>query len=431
MLKKVLIITYYWPPSGGGGVQRWVKFAKYLRKFNIEPIVLTVDPNYASYAIIDESLKKELPTNLNVFTTKSIEPFNIYKKFTSKKEIPFGGFANEENPGITQKISRFIRGNFFIPDARIGWNSYAYKQAVSLINTFNIKTVITSSPPHSTQLIGLKLKKNFNIHWIADLRDPWTDIYYYNQMYHSTLAKKLDKKKEFDVLDNADNVIVVSRAIKKLFASKITSSQTEKIVVISNGYDSDDFKSDSKTDNNLFTITYTGTLADNYNIDGFLKALISVINEVGKSKIKLQFVGRVSKKYRDIIENSILQPICNFEGHVAHKESISFLVSANALFLAIPDEPNNEGILTGKLFEYLASRKPIIGVGPAEGDAAAIIKECNAGSMFEYSEETSIANYITELYKKWIASPNNIIDGEAYKNYSRENLTKKLVKLIP
>jgi len=430
-LKKVLIITYYWPPSGGGGVQRWVKFAKYLRKFNIEPIVLTVDPNYASYAIIDESLKKELPTNLNVFTTKSIEPFNIYKKFTSKKEIPFGGFANEENPGITQKISRFIRGNFFIPDARIGWNSYAYKQAVSLINTFNIKTVITSSPPHSTQLIGLKLKKNFNIHWIADLRDPWTDIYYYNQMYHSTLAKKLDKKKEFDVLDNADNVIVVSRAIKKLFASKITSSQTEKIVVISNGYDSDDFKSDSKTDNNLFTITYTGTLADNYNIDGFLKALISVINEVGKSKIKLQFVGRVSKKYRDIIENSILQPICNFEGHVAHKESISFLVSANALFLAIPDEPNNEGILTGKLFEYLASRKPIIGVGPAEGDAAAIIKECNAGSMFEYSEETSIANYITELYKKWIASPNNIIDGEAYKNYSRENLTKKLVKLIP
>ena len=430
-MKKVLIITYYWPPSGGGGVQRWVKFAKYLRKFNIEPIVLTVDPNYASYAIIDESLKKELPTNLNVFTTKSIEPFNIYKKFTSKKEIPFGGFANEENPGITQKISRFIRGNFFIPDARIGWNSYAYKQAVSLINTFNIKTVITSSPPHSTQLIGLKLKKNFNIHWIADLRDPWTDIYYYNQMYHSTLAKKLDKKKEFDVLDNADNVIVVSRAIKKLFASKITSSQTEKIVVISNGYDSDDFKSDSKTDNNLFTITYTGTLADNYNIDGFLKALISVINEVGKSKIKLQFVGRVSKKYRDIIEDSILQPICNFEGHVAHKESISFLVSANALFLAIPDEPNNEGILTGKLFEYLASRKPIIGVGPAEGDAAAIIKECNAGSMFEYSEETSIANYITELYKKWIASPNNIIDGEAYKNYSRENLTKKLVKLIP
>jgi glycosyltransferase involved in cell wall biosynthesis len=430
-LKKVLIITYYWPPSGGGGVQRWVKFVKYLIEFNIEPIVLTVDPKYASYAVIDESLKSELPSGIKVFTTKSREPFNIYKRFTSKKEIPFGGFANEENPGITQKISRFIRGNFFIPDARVGWNLFAYKQAANLIEKYDIKTVITSSPPHSTQLIGLKLKKNYKINWIADLRDPWTDIYYYKQLYHSSLAVLLDKKKEFAVLNNADKIIVVSRSIKNLFADKISSSQRNKINVISNGFDTDDFISNKKNAiNNKFTITYTGTLADNYNIDGFLKALTCVVDKYGASKIELLFVGQVSKKYRDIIENSVLSSCCIFKGHVVHKESISFLLYSNALFLAIPDEPQNEGILTGKLFEYLASRKPIIAVGPVQGDAAAIINECNAGKMFMYSEEIDIVNYIDELFVNWLDSPNIIMEGDAYKAYSRKNLTKKLLGLI-
>ncbi len=431
MNKKVLIITYYWPPSGGGGVQRWVKFVKYLQNFNIEPIVLTVDPDYASYAIIDSSLVADIPSTVDVYTTKSLEPFNIYKRFTSKKEIPFGGFANETNPGITQKISRFIRGNFFIPDARVGWNKYAYNQAVKLIKKHKISRVITSSPPHSTQMVGLKLKKNFNIHWIADLRDPWTDIYYYNQMYHSKIAIRLDKKKEYNVLINADNIIVVSNAIKKLFASKISSSQSEKIAVISNGYDSADFELVSETENDLFTITYTGTLADNYNIDGFLEAMISLVNDYGKSKIKLQFVGRVSKKYRDIIEGSSLVQICNFEGHVSHKESISYLKNANALFLAIPDEPNNEGILTGKLFEYLAARKPIIGVGPVFGDAAVIIEECKSGRMFKYKDEQSINKYIANLYLSWVDNSEIKTKSNIYKNYSRENLTKKLVNLIP
>ncbi|MFK5856903.1 MAG: glycosyltransferase family 4 protein [Bacteroidota bacterium] len=429
-MKRVLIITYYWPPSGGGGVQRWVKFAKYLQEFNIEPIVLTVDPKLASYAIIDESMISELPNDIKVFTTKSREPFNIYKKFTAKKEIPFGGFANEERPGITQKISRFIRGNFFIPDARIGWNKFAYRKAIELIEKFDIETVITSSPPHSTQLIGLKLKRDKSINWIADLRDPWTDIYYYNRMYHSPIAKKLDLKKEFDVLNNADKVIVVSQSIKSLFASKITPSQKDKISVISNGYDSDDFKSNNYNINDRFTITYTGTLADNYNIDGFLKALISVVNKFGESKIKIQFVGRVTSKYQDIINKSILKQICSFEGHVAHKASISHLKNANALFLAIPYEPQNEGILTGKLFEYLAARKPIVGVGPVDGDAAVIINECEAGKMFNYSDVQEISNYIIELYNRWTESPKLSLESEVYTNYSRVNLTKKLVTLI-
>ncbi len=430
-MKTVLIITYYWPPSGGGGVQRWVKFVKYLQEFGIKPIILTVDSRYASYAVIDKSLLSELPENIQVTTTKSSEPFNLYKKFTSKKEIPFGGFANEANPGLAQKISRFIRGNFFIPDARVGWNSYAYKQALKLIKEYKIDTVITSSPPHSTQLIGLRLKQKLNIFWIADLRDPWTDIYYYNKMYHSFLAKKLDKKNELDVLNNADKLIVVSNFIKELFTSKLALNIRNKVNVISNGFDSDDFPASQNIDNNTFTITYTGTLADNYHIEGFLKALIIFVQKLEIKNIKLQFVGRVSPVYHTFIDNSILKTICSFEGHVSHSTSISHICNADALFLAIPDELNNAGILTGKLFEYLAARKPIIGVGPVDGDAAMIIKECNAGSMFSYNNEEGIINYINNLYSKWLTNSPTIPKNDKYKNYSRYNLTKKLVELIP
>ncbi len=430
-MKTVLIITYYWPPSGGGGVQRWVKFVKYLQEFGIKPIILTVDSRYASYAVIDKSLLSELPENIQVTTTKSSEPFNLYKKFTSKKEIPFGGFANEANPGLAQKISRFIRGNFFIPDARVGWNSYAYKQALKLIKEYKIDTVITSSPPHSTQLIGLRLKQKLNIFWIADLRDPWTDIYYYNKMYHSFLAKKLDKKSELDVLNNADKLIVVSNFIKELFTSKLALNIRNKVNVISNGFDSDDFPASQNIDNNTFTITYTGTLADNYHIEGFLKALIIFVQKLEIKNIKLQFVGRVSPVYHTFIDNSILKTICSFEGHVSHSTSISHICNADALFLAIPDELNNAGILTGKLFEYLAARKPIIGVGPVAGDAAMIIKECNAGSMFSYNNEEGIINYINNLYSKWLTNSPTIPKNDKYKNYSRYNLTKKLVELIP
>ncbi|MBA7559552.1 hypothetical protein ES708_01167 [subsurface metagenome] len=188
--KKVLIITYYWPPSGGAGVQRWLKFVKYLPEFNIQPYVLSVNPKYASFPLLDKSLEKEVPESVQVFKTKSREPFSFYKKVTGESEIPYAGFVNQGNPGFLNKIARAIRGNLFIPDARVGWNKFALKKALEIIQKYEIDTLITTSPPHSTQLIGLKLKNKTGVNWIADLRDPWTDIYYYKQMYHTIWAKK-------------------------------------------------------------------------------------------------------------------------------------------------------------------------------------------------------------------------------------------------
>ena len=188
-MKKVLVITYYWPPSGGAGVQRWVKFIKYFKDQNINPFIISVDPDFASYPLIDNSLKNDIPDNTNVYLTKTNEPYSLYKKINNN-QTPYAGFANEGRPNFFQKIARFIRGNFFIPDSRKGWNNFAYKKAVEILEKENIDTVITTSPPHSTQLIGLKLKETQNIKWIADLRDPWTDIYYYKSMLHTKWAKQ-------------------------------------------------------------------------------------------------------------------------------------------------------------------------------------------------------------------------------------------------
>ena len=431
-MKKVLIITYYWPPSGGGGVQRWVKFVKYLREFGVEPFVLTVKPESASFPIIDKSLADEIPKDLKVFKTRSFEPLDFYKSLNPKKEIPFGGFANEKEPGIFQKAARFVRGNLFIPDARVGWNKFAFKKACEIIEEYKIDIVITTSPPHSTQLIGKRLKRKYSVKWIADLRDPWTDIYYYNKLYHTSIASKKDSNYESSVLNESDSIIVVSDAIRRLFANKVEGNRDDKIHVIPNGFDEADFHFTNKaadiTSKDVFTIVYTGTIADNYNIDGFLIALEDIIHS-GIENIRILFVGRVSDNYVTKIESSYLSDYVKFIGHVDHETSISFLSKANLLLLSIPDVPNNEGILTGKLFEYLASVKPILTIGPAHGDAATIINNCKAGSVFNYDDIKKIHGYILSQYSNW-KSGELIERGTQHLKFSRKNLTKSLSEII-
>ena len=416
-MKKVLIITYYWPPSGGAGVQRWLKFTKYFNHFDIEPTVLTVNPNKASYPVRDETLLAET-NGIRVITTNTFEPYGAYKKVSSKSEIPYSGFANESNPSFIQQVTRFIRGNFFIPDARKGWNKYAIQKAKELLSQEKFDVVITTSPPHSTQLIGLKLKEEFNLPWVADLRDPWTDIYYYKYMNHTSWAKKTDAKMERLVLEKADDIVVVSDAIKKMFASKSVAVDVNKIHVIPNGFDEEDFKKVVHTSNDEFVITYTGTLSNVYDASGFISAFRSI-----KAKIKLKLVGRIA----DDVVKKLKEENIEIIGHVDHSKSIEYLMKSDALLLIIPKMENNEGILTGKLFEYLAARKPIIALGPKHGDAAAIIQECAAGKMFNYSDDSSIKEYLEGLVSGKITFDYSNMN---YTNYSRKSLTKKLVETL-
>ena len=422
-MKKILIITYYWPPSGGAGVQRWLKFVKYLPEFGWEPVILTVDPRYASYPQRDESLAAEIDPNCKVYTTKSFELYNLYKWISGKKEVPYGGFANESKEGLFQKVSKFLRGNFLLPDPRRGWNKYALKKAAELINQFNIETVVTTSPPHSTQLIGLSLKRQFNIRWIADLRDPWTDIYYYNQFKHTTLARNIDLRYERQVVENADLVVTVSEDVKRIFAGKSTLNIAVKTVVIPNGFDEDDFNIKQVPVETKKVITYTGTISEAYPVDCFLEALCGLDEEL-KSQILIRFVGKVPPSVVQKFRNTQLE--IELVGYVDHPKSIEYLLRSNLLLLIIPDVKNNNGILTGKFFEYLAAQKPILAIGPKEGDLAKIIQDTHCGELFDYQDSEGMRLFLeANLNHTAIIS-----NGEKAGEYSRKQLTRKIAQLL-
>ena len=419
-VKKILLITYYFPPSRGAGVQRWLKTINYLPQAGVETIVLTVDPIVASYPQIDESLCNDIPSNIKVYRTKTREILSLYKKVSPKNEIPYGGFANEPKPNLMQKISRFVRGNFFLPDPRRGWNKYALAKAKEIIETEAIETIVTTSPPHSTQLIGLELKRLYpHIRWVADLRDPWTDIYYNQDLYPTRWAKKRNLRYERSVLLGADQIITVSEECRRLFAQK--ADVAEKIAVVPNGYDTKDFinstiinKKEKITPNSsLLTpnyLTYIGVWAPQYDIEP-LKILVQ-----GRNDILLRFVGVVSDEIKKEIESWGVQT--EFVSYVSHKEAVSYMQASDVLLLFIPNVPNNEGILTGKLFEYLAAGNKILLFGPQNGDAMRLINECSAGEC--YSDGFNLDEFLNKPYS----------GNDNIKSYSREALAKKIVSLL-
>ena len=422
-MKKVLIITYYWPPSGGAGVQRWLKFAKYLPEFGWQPVILTVDPRYASYPQLDESLAAEIDPHCMVYTTKSFELYNVYKFISGKKEVPYGGFAKGSKESWFQNVSKFLRGNFLLPDPRIGWNKYALRKAAELIRQFNIDTVITTSPPHSTQLIGLKLKQTFNIKWIADLRDPWTDIYYYNQFKHTALARKIDLRYERMMVENADVLITVSEDLKRIFAEKSALPVAPKISVIPNGFDEDDFVQHNLPKETKKIITYSGIFYEFYEIDSLLKALDRLNKEL-KSNLIIRFVGKVPPSVEQKFRLTGLE--IELMGYVDHHKSIEYLLRSDILLLVIAKVENNHGILTGKFFEYLAAQKPILAIGPTEGDLDKIIQQTNCGQLFDYNDTEGMYRFIMES----LANPGLDSNRQMVSEYSRKQLTRKIAQLL-
>jgi glycosyltransferase involved in cell wall biosynthesis len=437
-MKKVLIITYYWPPSGGAGVQRWLKFSNYFLEFDIQPIVITVDDTLASYPLLDESLWKEVPESIQVIRTKTKEPFGIYKKVAGKPQIPSGGFASGNTSSFKDALMRFFRGNFFIPDARMGWNRFAYEAACEIIRKEKPAAIITSSPPHSTQLIGLKLKKQFGIPWIADMRDPWTDIYYYKKLLHTPIAKWIDKNYERKVLENADKVVVVSESIRGSFLRKSKLIKPDNLVVIPNGYDEKDFlRTDSFGENkisvqneNRFIITYTGTIAESYSPYQFFNAIGALIKNNPDANVLFRFIGSMPKEMHDFLKSISWAAQFEYIPYSPHGKVVEYMLSSSVLYLAIPQAEGNKGILTGKLFEYLAARKPVIATGPADGDAAAIISSCNAGKMFEANDEKGILPHLQNLLNEWKINKNISIGSEVYKKYSRKALARQFAELV-
>jgi glycosyltransferase involved in cell wall biosynthesis len=420
-MNKVLIITYYWPPGSGAGVQRWLKFSKYLPSFGWEPVILTINPEFAAYPAIDDSIEAEISSDLRVYKTRATDYFRFYSK--DKKKIPSAGFARNDDNGLKGKIIRFIRGNFFIPDPRKGWNKHAFKNACEIIDNEDIKYIITTSPPHSTQLVGQKLKRKYpGIKWVADLRDPWTDIYYYNQFYPTPLSLLIDSKYELQVLKSADKIITVGKALKELFAAKVPDIGN-KIEVITNGFDEDDFTGLISANPLKFTISYIGTLSDAYPVEGFLDALQS-FHEKGND-YELKFVGTVSPDNHRLLLTKVEKENVEFIPYVNHDTAIKYMMDSSLLLMIIPDHKSNKSIITGKIFEYIATGKPIICLGPEDGDAAHIISDTGSGKSFNYKDSTGI-----EAFFSLVRSNKEIFNRHTSAEFSRRTLTSKLVTIL-
>jgi glycosyltransferase involved in cell wall biosynthesis len=413
--KRILVATYYWPPAGGPGVQRWLKTAQALKQLGHDVEVLTVDPAYATYPLRDESLSAEA-TGIRVHSTRARDWFGTYQKLTRRKEVPFSGFANQAGrPGPIQRLSRWIRGNFFIPDPRRGWNRYAVAEALKQHALKPFDLVVTSGPPHSSHLIGLALQRH-GLRWWADFRDPWTDIYYYRMFYPSAWARRRDAQLERNVLERAERVLCVSDDLKRLLAGKIQAGDA-KFLVVPNGYDPADFAADAPVPNNpVRTLVYTGTLTLDYPLEALYTALRTYCQH---GPLNLIFAGRPAQEAKEALESlaSELPLSVEFKGYLPHAESVALLQGADALLLLIPELPNNRGILTGKLFEYLGSGRPIWGFGPVDGDANAILRTTNAGGLYEDPQKAA------EALAQW---PEQGASHEARSRYTRLGLAEGL-----
>ncbi len=425
MPKKVLIITYYWPPAGGPGVQRWLKFVKYLPQFNVEPIVYI--PENPNYPLVDDSLRLEVPKGIIILRRPIKEPYGLAKVFSKKssKTISKGIIPEEKEQSLLEKLMLFVRGNFFIPDARVGWVKPSVKFLSEYIQTENIETIITTGPPHSLHLIGLQLKKMQNIKWVTDFRDPWTTIGYHKALKLTKSSANKHKLLEKEVLNTADQIIVTSQVTKNEF-EELTNKPIE---VITNGYDDEsaiDFQMDKK-----FTLAHIGSLLSKRNPENLWKVLVELINEnTDFSKdFQLNLVGAVSENVKDSLKKHGLSDFVNEVGYVSHKESVVFQKKSQLLLLVEIDSEDTQCIIPGKLFEYMVSNRPIIALGPKGSDVEKIIKETNTGHYFYYNDYGSLKNIILQCYG---AYKNRSLQSYpiGLQKYHRKALTQSLSKLL-
>ena len=423
--KKILIITYYWPPAGGPGVQRWLKFVKYLPDFGIQPIVYI--PENPTYPIIDQNLVSEVSDKAIIIRKPIFEPYQLASFFSKNKtkNISSGIIPNKKKQTTLDKVFLWIRGNLFIPDARVYWKKPSVAFLEKYIQENDIHTIVTSGPPHSLHLIGLELKQKLAINWLADFRDPWTTIVYHKSLKLSGFAAKKHKKLESQVLNTADTIIVTSKTTKVEFEA-LTNKPIE---VITNGFDVELVA--PQTLDTKFTLAHIGSFLSDRNPDILWQTLVELIAEIEsfKSHLELKLIGAVSQEVLETIEKFGLNQYLNNLGYVSHQEAVAHQKKSQVLLLIEIDSEDTKSIIPGKLFEYMVSNRPIVAIGPKDSDFAEIITTTNTGVFFEYSEKEKLKKVLTSFYNQFLEGKLQS-NGVGLQKFSRKNLTKQLVELV-
>ena len=435
-MRRVLIITYYWPPSGGSGVQRWVKFAKYLPKEGWQPVIYT--PENPELTAVDKTLVAEIPPEAEIVKRRIFEPYGIYRALMGKgsstdlKTLTAGSDGGEVNPvnggkkSWKQRLSLYIRGNFFIPDPRVLWVRPSVRFLKSYLKDHPVDAIVTTGPPQSMHLIGLELSKATGLPWLADFRDPWTKMFYFKHLGLTPKSEAKHCELEKKVLDGATKVISVSPMVQKEF-QEMTSTPVE---LITNGFDPEDFNKEIDFDEN-FNITHTGLFASDGNPDVLWKVLSDKCREdlEFKNLLRIRIVGKTDKEILDSIQAAGLGDNIINLGYQSHEVAVREQRNASVLILPLRKEPEYEAVLPGKLFEYLASRRPILGIGQTAGAMANVVRETGSGVVYDWHEERNIRTYIDFCWDEF--KNDELRDNTSdISKYDRRATTRQLAKFL-
>ena len=423
-MQKVLIITYYWPPAGGPGVQRWLKFVTYLPEYGIEPIVFV--PQNPTYPIYDESLLDEIPKGIRIIKQPIFEPYRWASVFSKKKtkRISSGIIQKQQRQSYVERLMLWVRGNLFIPDARKFWVNPSVRALKKIIREENIETIITSGPPHSMHLIGLKLKQKLKLNWLADFRDPWTSIGYHKKLKLTKTSQQKHKKLESLVLNTADRIVVTSQTTKNEF-SRITP---KPITVITNGYEGETPRVGLDTD---FTISHIGSLLTDRNPLVLWKVLAELIaeNEAFKAALKIQLIGVVGDEVLQSINDCDLSNVLEVLGYVSHQKVLEYQAKSQVLLLLEIDAPETQGIIPGKLFEYFNANRPILALGPKGWEAGEMVEKHKAGHYLTLDKKEILKKIILQWFTQFQEDSLNC-SSERPQQYHRRQLTKSLANLL-
>lgn len=427
-MKRVLIITYYWPPSGGSGVQRWLKMSKYLPENGWQPVIYTADG--AEYPVEDPSLEKDVAPEAEVIRRPIVEPYTFYKKFLGikKGEKVKAGFINEgtKKNGWKESLSVWLRGNFFIPDARCWWVKPSVKYLTGYLKEHPVDAMISTGPPHSMHLIAKALHKKFNIPWVTDFRDPWTDIDFYKDLKLTRCADRKHHRLENQVLTEATKVVTVGWDCAK----GLENHGAKDVVVITNGYDGFDIFNEKYQKTSRFTMSHIGIIGANRNPETFWQAISDIVETNGRASLQIRLIGQVDNSVIESIKRNKIEKFVEIIPYIPHNQVIEEQQKSDVLLLFVNNTQNAKGILTGKLFEYLASGRPILCIGPEDGDSARIMNETRTGVTIDFNDKEKMKSVILDLMAKYQDNQLVTKQNKAVEKYSRRNLTKEFVKIL-
>ncbi|MBQ8812397.1 MAG: glycosyltransferase family 4 protein [Bacteroidales bacterium] len=433
-MKRVLIISYYWPPTGGSGVQRWVKFARYLPSEGWQPVIYT--PENPEQLAVDASLEKEIPAEAEIIKTHIIEPYELYKKFLKKsghsKEAVEVNPVNAQNKSFLQKAAMWVRGNFFRPDPRCMWIRPSVRFLTKYLEEHPVDLIVSTGPPQSMHIIGMKLARKTGLPWIADFRDPWTRIFYFKHLSMTRATENWHKRMEKKVLDNATAIVAVSPLVQQEFQA-MTQTPVE---LITNGFDECDFTSAGCCNaaggpDKDFVITHTGLFA----ADGNPTVLWDVLaekcrnDETFSKLLKIKLIGKTDEQIIKTIEDAGLKDRLIDMGYQPHHIAVEEQSKASLLILPLRKEPEYKAVLPGKLFEYLASWRPVLGIGQPDGAMSMILNTTKTGVVLDWNDRKSTARFIDLCWNNHLKGALTVDDADLSR-FTRRNLTRQMAGLF-